>query len=55
MRTVHPVLKRGGLFWDRDMLPVQAYRERYGRMQEAIAGFRKVRSQPEKKKSSAPA
>ena len=37
MKTVHPVLKRGGLFWDRDMLPVQAYAERYQRMQEAIA------------------
>jgi Xaa-Pro aminopeptidase len=37
MRTVHPVLKRGGLFWDRDLLPVQAFRERYARMQEAIA------------------
>jgi Xaa-Pro dipeptidase len=36
MKTVHPVLKRGGLFWDRAMLPVQAYRERYQRMQEAI-------------------
>jgi Xaa-Pro aminopeptidase len=37
MKTVHPVLKRGGLFWDRAMLPVQAYRERYARMQEAIS------------------
>jgi Xaa-Pro aminopeptidase len=37
MKTVHPVLKRGGLFWDRDLLPVQAFRERYARMQGAIA------------------
>lgn len=37
MRTVHPVLKRGGLFWDKDMLPVQAFRERYARMQQAVA------------------
>ena len=37
MRTMQSVLKRGGMFWDRDLLPVDAYRERYRRMQSAIA------------------
>ena len=37
MHTMHPVLKRGGLFWDRDLLPPRAYEERFARIQGAIA------------------
>ncbi len=37
MRTMHPVLKRGGLYWDRDLLPPANYRERFARVQKAIA------------------
>ena len=37
MRTMHPVLKRGGLFWDRELLPVRTYEERFARIQSAIA------------------
>jgi Xaa-Pro aminopeptidase len=37
MRTMHPVLKRGGLFWDRELLPPQGYVERFGRIQAEIA------------------
>lgn len=37
MRTMHPVLKRGGLYWDRELLPPGAYEERFSRIQGAIA------------------
>jgi Xaa-Pro aminopeptidase len=37
MRTMHPVLKRGGLFWDRDLLPPAAYDARFGRIQAKVA------------------
>ena len=37
MRTMHPVLKRGGLYWDRELLPRAAYVERFARVQQAIA------------------
>jgi Xaa-Pro aminopeptidase len=37
MRTMHPVLKRGALFWDRDLLPPACYAARFGRIQSQIA------------------
>lgn len=37
MRTMHSVLKRGGLYWDRDLLPAAAYEARLKRLQAAIA------------------
>jgi len=37
MRTLHSVLKRGGLYWDRDLLPEAAYRQRLCRIQTRIA------------------
>lgn len=37
MRTMHSVLKRGGLYWDRDLLPESAYEDRLKRIQGAIA------------------
>jgi Xaa-Pro aminopeptidase len=37
MRTMHPVLKRGALFWDRDLLPEACYAARFGRIQSLIA------------------
>jgi Xaa-Pro aminopeptidase len=37
MRTMHSVLKRGGLYWDRDLLPVEGYQARYKRLQAAVA------------------
>jgi Xaa-Pro aminopeptidase len=37
MRTMHPVLKRGGLFWDRDLLPAEAYDKRFQRIQRQVA------------------
>jgi Xaa-Pro aminopeptidase len=37
MQTLHPVLKRGGLYWDRALLPPVLFEERYKRIQEAIA------------------
>jgi len=37
MRTVHTVLKRGGLYWDRELLPPEACAVRYARVQAAIA------------------
>ncbi len=36
MRTMHPVLKRGGLYWDQSLLPPEAYKERFARIQSAI-------------------
>jgi Xaa-Pro aminopeptidase len=36
MRTMHPVLKRGGLYWDRDLLPPRAYEARFARIQARI-------------------
>jgi Xaa-Pro aminopeptidase len=36
MRTLHSVLKHGGLFWDRDLLPPGAYTARYARIQAAM-------------------
>src|SRR5262245_35951367 len=37
MRTMHPVLKRGGLFWDQEALPRSCYAERFARIQKLIA------------------
>ena len=37
MRTMHPVLKRGGLYWDRALLPPSAYEARFRNVQRAIA------------------
>ena len=37
MRTVHPVLKRGGLYWDRDLLPPSGYDARFHRIQAEVA------------------
>jgi Xaa-Pro aminopeptidase len=37
MRTMHPVLKRGALFWDRDLLPPACYAARFARIQSLIA------------------
>jgi Xaa-Pro aminopeptidase len=37
MRTMHPVLKRGGLFWDHDLLPPRGYDERFHRIQAKVA------------------
>ena len=36
MQTLHPVLKRGGLYWDRTLLPPPLFEERYKRIQAAI-------------------
>lgn len=36
MRTMHSVLKRGGLYWDRDVLPPAAYEERFQHLQSAV-------------------
>jgi Xaa-Pro dipeptidase len=36
MRTLHSILKHGGLFWDRDLLPTDAYTARYARVQAAM-------------------
>jgi Xaa-Pro aminopeptidase len=36
MRTMHPVLKRGGLFWDQDLLPPTCYAERLTRIRSLI-------------------
>lgn len=37
MRTMHSVLKRGGLYWDRELLPVAAYQKRLALIQAEIA------------------
>ena len=37
MQSLHPVLKRGGLFWDRALLPPTLFADRYKRIQAAIA------------------
>ena len=37
MQTLHPVLKRGGLFWDKTLIPPSLFEERYKRIQAAIA------------------
>ncbi len=37
MQSLHPVLKRGGLYWDRALLPPTLFEERYKRIQAAIA------------------
>ena len=37
MRTMHPVLKRGGLYWDRDLLPPAGYDARFHRIQAEVA------------------
>ena len=37
MRTMHPVLKRGGLFWDETLLPRALYAERFDRIRALIA------------------
>jgi len=36
MRTMHPVLKRGALFWDRELLPPACYGARFARIQALI-------------------
>jgi Xaa-Pro aminopeptidase len=33
---MHSVLKRGGLYWDRDLLPADGYQARYKRLQAAV-------------------
>ena len=37
MQTLHTVLKRGGLFWDRDLLPAEMFQQRMGLIQSAVA------------------
>jgi len=37
MRTMHPVVKRGALYWDRDLLPARAYEQRYAGLQARVA------------------
>src|SRR5258707_4591307 len=37
MRTMHPVLKGGGPFWDRELLPPACYAERFARIKALIA------------------
>jgi Xaa-Pro aminopeptidase len=37
MQTLHTVLKRGGLFWDRDLLPAEMFQQRMGAIQSAVA------------------
>jgi Xaa-Pro aminopeptidase len=37
MRTMHPVLKRGALFWDHELLPPACYAQRYARIKALIA------------------
>jgi Xaa-Pro aminopeptidase len=37
MRTMHPVLKRGALFWDRDLLPPACFVARFARIQSLIS------------------
>lgn len=37
MHTQHTVIKRGGLYWDREMVPPEAFGERLKRVQAAIA------------------
>jgi Xaa-Pro aminopeptidase len=36
MRTMHSVVKRGALYWDRALLPMEAYRARLARLQAEI-------------------
>jgi Xaa-Pro aminopeptidase len=36
MLTMHSVLKHGGLYWDREALPAEAYAERFTRIQAAV-------------------
>jgi Xaa-Pro aminopeptidase len=36
MRTMHSVVKRGALYWDRALLPMEAYRTRLARLQSEI-------------------
>ena len=37
MRTMHSVVKRGALYWDRTLLPPQGYEARIARLQAQIA------------------
>jgi Xaa-Pro aminopeptidase len=37
MQSLHPVLKRGGLYWDRALLPPALFEDRFKRIQAAIA------------------
>lgn len=37
MQTQHQVLKRGGLYWDRDLLPRAVFDERFAAVQSALA------------------
>jgi Xaa-Pro aminopeptidase len=36
MLTMHSVLKHGGLYWDREVLPAEAYAQRFARIQAAV-------------------
>ena len=36
MQTLHTVLKRGALFWDRELLPGDVFHGRLGLVQQAI-------------------
>jgi len=36
MRTMHSVVKRGALYWDRDLLPAHAYEKRYADLQAQV-------------------
>ena len=37
MRTMHPVLKRGGLYWDQELLPPACYAKRLARIKTLIS------------------
>jgi Xaa-Pro aminopeptidase len=37
MRTMHPVLKRGALYWDEELLPRACFAERFARLRALIA------------------
>jgi len=36
MRTMHSVVKRGALYWDRNLLPARAYEKRYADLQARV-------------------
>ena len=38
MRTMHPVMKRGGLYWDRALLPPAVFAGRMKLLRQAVAG-----------------
>lgn len=37
MRTMHSVLKHGGLYWDKELAPASACEQRFRRVQQAVA------------------